>query len=105
MHIVTIHASKISEDLYFFDGDICTYDNRQEPLATVTAVYVFEGTLVDLRAFRGKPTVSLFRALKKYLAEQGAARVEWRRDNTDVERAKAYSLITGKAVAPLFNLV
>jgi len=102
--IVSVHASRIAEDLYCF-GDTCTYDQRDDPLCTVTAVYSFEGSMVELRAFRGKITPSVWRAVKKYLAERGVARVEWRRDNTGVERAKAYSITERRFVEPLFDLI
>ena len=102
MEIVTIHASRNTEDLYLF-GDVCTYDNRSEPLATVTAVYCFEGLMVDLKSYRGKSTLSTWRGLREYLAKAGAIRVEWRRDNTGIECAKAYDLINKKFIEPLFN--
>lgn len=104
MQIVTVHASVIAEDLYVFN-DSCTYDQRSEPIATVTAVYSFEGLMVDLKAFRGAPSPSILREIGKYLAERGVVRIEWRRENMGIERAKAYSLIEQKYVEPLFTQI
>ena len=104
IQVVTITASAICEDLYFFDQG-CSYDQRSKPLATVIAVYSFEGLMADLRGLRGTMTPSIFRAIRQYMAERGCARVEWRRDNTGVERARAYDLIANKFVTPLFTQI
>jgi len=102
IQVVTITASAICEDLYFFDQG-CSYDQRSEPLATLIAVYSFEGLMADIRGLRGTMTPSIFRAVIQYMAERGVVRMEWRRDNTGIERARAYDLINKRFIEPLFN--
>ena len=104
IQIVTVTASAICEDLYFF-AQGSSFQQRSEPLATLIAVYSFEGLMADLRGLRGTMKPSIFKAMRQYMAEKGCARVEWRRDNTGVERARAYDLIANKFVPPLFTQI
>ena len=74
--VVTIHAAPLVEQLYCF-GDSCSYDQRDEPICIMDAIYTHEGERVYLSGLRGRFNKDAWRAVRRHVAMQGAVQAEY----------------------------